>query len=182
MPVVPQAVQGKPAVLTVQGVNLTRSSPVGSWSLSEAGPDSNSTFEFDVEYTAATNLDWTDGLSQHVSLVDSTNTRTLFRGNLVNTRLTHFQATGATIHCTCIGYGSWLDRIAVPKWTSKRANGSQITAEREMVQSVVTIAGVQGKFDAVAANITNGNTGMTDLVKVEGGSVRDVLQAIADAV
>jgi len=185
MPVPQQGnANGRSFSLLVQGVNVTGRVPVDSVRVTETGGDSNPTLEFMIE-GAAYPLAWADKLSQDVELRDNSNDRRLFKGNLVNLRRIHQSGSFIGAQCTALGYNAWLDRLVLPKWISKRPNGTNMTTDREMVQNVASALATTPvgnfAFDAINTYVASTNAAMP-VVKVDsGGTVGSILSAIAEA-
>lgn len=169
--------------LYVQGVNLTASVAAESVRWTETAGESNATLEFDLDYQG--NLNWMAGLSQDVELRRLSDSRRFFKGNLVNARRSHLAGPRTNIHCTVKSYDAWLDQLRLPRWISKRPNGTNMTTDREMVQNLTTAIknSPPGNFawDAINTYVNSTNASMP-LVKLDqGGSARDILAAIAEA-
>jgi hypothetical protein len=172
--------------LTIQGVNYTTLVDVGTVRISDAA-EAPATLDFTIFFPqGGTNtVSWLSALSQDIEFKDTANNRRLFKGNLVRARRSHAAGIGIFVDCTCVGYEVWLDRLVLPKWTSFRANGTRITSDREMMESITTAVGAtpSGQFawDATATYVDETNTSMPKVEFLTGGSVRDIMSGVAEA-
>lgn len=178
MPVIPQPVVGNAYVLTVGGVNYTARVQPETINISETAGESNAVLTFTIHLPVGIPV---NALSQHVELRNSITNRKMFTGNLVRSLRRHSSAARVEYDYTCISYDAWLDRRFVPKWVSKRPNGTRILSDREMVQSVMNLTEAVPWVTSSNEHVdqTNANTPLIQLN--QGGSVRDILAAIAEA-
>jgi hypothetical protein len=171
--------------LYISGVNLTNNVPSETVRITEVAGESNAMMEFGLEGNLF-GFQFMNGGGTGIYLQDLTNGRTLFRGNLVNLRRRHGGGSFAVGDVIALSLDAWLDRMVLPKWVSKRPNGTAITNDREQVQNLWSLAtgipgGNPGGIDAINTYVSSTNSSMPVVKVQEGGSVRDILSAIAAA-
>lgn len=172
--------------LQIQGVSILRSLIGDTVRITETANGSNPVMTWTMKDTAETySHAWLGKLSQDVAFLDLTDSRRLFKGNLVNVRRRQVGKTTRFYECTAIGYNAWLDRLVIPKWVSKRPNGTAITSDREMIGTVATALANTPTgnfaFDTINTYVSETNTSMPVVTMKSGGTVGEILQAIAES-
>lgn len=179
MPVIPNSSAAGAYGLYIQGSNVMRMCPADSVSITETGSASNAVMEFDLMATDVP-YSYMLGLWMNVELRVLATGRRLFFGKLLNLRRSHGPGNLRLAHCTAVSMDVMLDQRVLPNWTSKRPNVANIATDRLQVQNVMQLAGVP-YVDALDTYVNSTQATMPVVNVPGGGSVREILKAIAEA-
>ena len=196
MAVLGQSATGHPYTLTVGGVNCTRHVPADTVHWSEVGGEGNAQLTFTIQAangilpwsTAIGSQQWLFHLTApEVYLTDTTNSRNLFGGNLVNVQRRPMPGPGVQLDCTAVSFDAWLDRRASLKWRSVENIGGvvrKISSDNDIVHLLIAKFAGFLTANTTYCKITNGSMPIIDFdsptVAQQLGYIAEVAATQAD--